>query len=113
MPQSELSQLEIYIDGTAGLNGYITGTVDPTIEIDPSWQYAADYTIETSSIPQSTVPEPSCSCLLGTGLLALLGARKYKKLHANPGGAANLNTETVVSPAAGPAAKRTQQQKYQ
>jgi hypothetical protein len=82
--QNEATQIVIYTGGTAGLNGYITGTVDPTIEIDPTWQYASDFTIEASPIPPSTVPEPSYALLLGAALLALLTARIHNRVPTTP-----------------------------
>ena len=77
--QTSLSQLAFYTDGTAGLNGYITGTVDPSIEIDPTWIYASDFTIEASPIPPgSSVPEPSYLRLTGAVvLLAVLFAKRF------------------------------------
>ncbi len=60
-----------------------SASVDPQLQIDPSFQYAADYTLEVSpsnpSTPTSTIPEPASLPLLSTVLLALLGAGTYKR----------------------------------
>ncbi|MDR3703338.1 MAG: PEP-CTERM sorting domain-containing protein [Candidatus Sulfopaludibacter sp.] len=71
--------IDIRIDGSA-FNGTWAATVDPSVEIDPSFQYAADFTLEVSPGAQST-PEPSSSLLLGAGLLAIAGflRRKVRK----------------------------------
>jgi hypothetical protein len=69
LQQNAAYLIDIFADGSAGSNGYITATLDPTIEIDPTWQYAADYEIVASP---SVVPEPKSPWLLAGGLLVLL-----------------------------------------
>lgn len=70
--------INIRIDGSA-FNGTWAATVDPSLQIDPSFQYAADFTLEVSPGAQS-LPEPSSSLLLGAGLVAIAGIlrRKHK-----------------------------------
>jgi hypothetical protein len=48
-----------------------------TLEIDPTAPNASDFTLE---IRAPAVPEPSSLWLLGTGLLALLGTLKFRRL---------------------------------
>jgi len=65
-------------------------SVDPMVEIDPSFPDAADFTLEFSpNLPTTPVPQPSSLLLLGTGLLALLGAGMYKRPARETGGAVN------------------------
>ena len=63
-------------------------SADPEAEIDPSFAYAKDFTLEFSPGPNSgaggtnpppTVPEPSNITLLFVGLSALLGLRLMSK----------------------------------
>lgn len=63
--------ISIMISGTA-FNGTWAATADPTLEIDPSFANAADFSLEVSPNPQSSsVPEPSYLLPLGCALLAL------------------------------------------
>jgi hypothetical protein len=78
------ADITISVSGSAGLGGSWYASIDPTIEIDPSSPYAADFTIEGSLSPSVSTPEPAAPLLLGTGLLALLGSGMYRRLLRNP-----------------------------
>jgi hypothetical protein len=61
-------------------SGSWSASVDPEVEIDPSFAYASDFTLEFSAGPSgATVPEPSGTLLLCIGLVACPGAAKYKR----------------------------------
>jgi hypothetical protein len=63
--------ISIQIEGSA-FNGTWAATADPSLEIDPGFPDAADFSLEVSPIPlNSTVPEPRNSLPLGCALLAL------------------------------------------
>jgi len=78
---------EIYLQVSAYADaGVAFASIDPQIFIDPSFPDAADFTLEVSPFtPPNPAPEPSTSWLLGTALLALLGAGMRKRPHAKPG----------------------------
>lgn len=70
----------IYAEGSAGLgNGTWFASLDPMIEIAPSFTDASDFTLEFSPNPPispiSGVPEPSSLLMFGTALLALMGLK--------------------------------------
>jgi len=71
-------ELDALVQAYAYAGGSATAMIDPQIFIDPSFPDAADFTIEVSAFT-STVPEPSSSFALGTGLLAWLGAGLYRR----------------------------------
>jgi hypothetical protein len=51
-----------------------------TLEIDPTAPDASDFTLEIIGYSTAAAPEPSSLWLLGTGLLALLGTLKFRRL---------------------------------
>jgi hypothetical protein len=57
--------------------GLCRSTIDPTIEIDPSFADASEFKLIGSTGLTSSVPEPSGLILLGTGLFAV--ARKLRQ----------------------------------
>lgn len=65
----------MYVDATCpqGAIGEATGYVDPTLEVDPSFADASDYSVFVS--PQ-LVPEPSSICLLAVSAIGLLRRRR-------------------------------------
>ena len=76
-------QVQILATGDAGAigmpnccGGHATfqAIADPTIQIDPSFAYADDFTLAFSPnlTPSAAAPEPSSIALLATGLLALI-----------------------------------------
>ena len=76
-------QVQILAGGVAGAigvpnccGGHATfqAIADPTIQIDPSFAYADDFTLAFSPnlTPSAAAPEPSSIVLLATGLLALM-----------------------------------------
>jgi hypothetical protein len=74
-------QVQILATGDAGAigmpnccGGHATfkAIADPTIQIDPSFAYADDFTLAFSSNLPPAVPEPSSIALFATGLLALM-----------------------------------------
>jgi len=73
--------INIRIDGSAE-DGTWAASVDPSLQIDPNFQYAADFTLEVSPGAQST-PEPLSSLLLGGGLLAMAGILRRNRLAPN------------------------------
>lgn len=65
-------------------NSSAAASVDPTIIIDPSWQYADSFKVVQFSVeppPTSTIPEPSTLLLLGSslGAFALISNRRLIK----------------------------------
>lgn len=88
-------QVALYADATSvkyygGIpSGYYydssaTANVDPTIIIDPTWQYADSFKVVQFSVeppPTSTIPEPSTLLLLGSslGAFALISNRRLIK----------------------------------
>lgn len=81
--------IEVNAGGGSGVgSGTWFASADPEAEIDPSFAYAKDFTLEFSPGPNSgaggtnpppTVPEPSNVTLLSVGLSALLGLRLMSK----------------------------------
>jgi hypothetical protein len=92
----EVYKIGVEVNGFAqSLDGGGTwfADADPEVVIDPTFPEAADYTIVFSpELPTSTVPEPSSSLLLVTGLLALTGAVRYKNLATLPASAVHQKT---------------------
>ena len=79
----ELYVVNLTVAGEILTPGTWSATIDPDIYIDPSFQYASDFVLETSPpLTSSSGPEPSSSLLLGAGLL-LVGAGLYKR-HTKP-----------------------------
>ena len=64
------------LDGHTGQAAF-QAIVDPTIQIDPSFAYADDFTLAFSPNlpPSAAAPEPSSIALLAIGLLALMAQR--------------------------------------
>jgi hypothetical protein len=77
-----LYDVQVIASGSSGLgSGTWSASVDPQVEINPSFADANDFTLEFSpGAPSAITPEPSSTLMLGTGLLALLGTANYKKL---------------------------------
>jgi hypothetical protein len=81
--------IEVNAGGGSGVgSGTWFASADPEAEIDPSFGYAKDFTLEFSPGPSSgtggtnpppTVPEPSNVTLLSVGLSALLGLSLMSK----------------------------------
>jgi hypothetical protein len=81
--------IEVNAGGGSGVgSGTWFASADPEAEIDPSFAYAKDFTLEFSPAastgsggtnPPSTVPEPSNVTLLSVGLSALLGLSLMSK----------------------------------
>ncbi|HXW16469.1 MAG TPA: hypothetical protein VEN79_18310 [Terriglobia bacterium] len=64
--------VQISVTGLLYAWGFWTATVDPEIYIDPSFQYADDFTLIASpALTSSSVPEPAYPWLLGSGLLLI------------------------------------------
>lgn len=57
----------------------MTGWVDPTFVIDPSWSRAADFSIHFSAGVGPVVPEPSTSALLGLGIALIAGRTRARR----------------------------------
>jgi hypothetical protein len=76
-----LNDVEVIATGSSSLGtGSWSASVDPEVEIDPTFIYASDFTIELSPNP-ATTPEPASLLLLGTALLVLaLAARRKSKV---------------------------------
>jgi len=76
-----LYDMQVVASGSSTLGtGSWSATVDPEVQIDPSWQYASDFTLEVSSNGTPTpTPEPSSIILLGTSLLGLLGVTGMRR----------------------------------
>jgi len=77
-PNVVVYDLSIYAKGSAGLgNGTWSASLDPMIEIDPSFADASDFALEISPNPAGTsaapAPEPGSLLLLGTGMISLAG----------------------------------------
>ncbi len=77
-PDILYSVLSEFTGATVG-SGSWSYSVDGTVKINPSFADAGDFALEVSPNP-ATVPEPSSLWLLGTALLALLGAVKSRWL---------------------------------
>jgi hypothetical protein len=76
----ELLVMSFLATGVSSLGtGSWSASVDPEVEIDPSFADASDFALEFSA-SSSSVPEPSSTLPLCIGLLAVLGAVRYKSL---------------------------------
>ncbi len=80
--------IEVNAGGGSGVgSGIWFASADPEVEIDPSFAYAKDFTLEfspaatsgTGTNPAPTVPEPSNLGLLSVGLSALLALSLMSK----------------------------------
>lgn len=78
----DLYDIGVIASGSSSLGtGSWSASVDPMVEINPTFVYASDFTLVFSpDLPGTSVPEPSSSLLLGAGLFALIGAGLYRKL---------------------------------
>lgn len=68
-----LYDMQVQLQGGSTLgSGSWSASVDPQVQINPSFQYASDFSLIFSPNVVSATPEPSTLCLLGIGLLGLL-----------------------------------------
>jgi PEP-CTERM motif len=64
--------VQISVEGGLTSWGTWSASIDPEIYIDPSFQYADDFTLIASpALTSSSAPEPASLALLGTGLLLI------------------------------------------
>jgi hypothetical protein len=57
----------------------MSGWVDPTFVIDPSWSRAGDFSIHFSAGIGPVVPEPSTFALLGLGIAVIAGSARTRR----------------------------------
>ena len=75
-------QVTVSIRGGASGTGSWAASVDPQVQIDPSFADASDFTLQFSPSAQSAVPEPSSMSCLGVCLLVGIAgvlARRQKR----------------------------------